>query len=598
MKAWKLGLAILISGQVFAQDQMALRLNESGIMKILEMAVQYNTSSKNSRTIVIPQSIYKFTLPKEQILSNPIVPVINEISDLNMNKDLDFYLNTSDIKVTGSVDKKSLKASIFNSKENGFDVRLSLSLPQIELVGPRLSLCEDRKERSLDCGDGLKATVSDMKIKTASRSVDLSAVLRLRTEGGVARVSVISVSSNLEAKNAPRLDISLKAVEIPKISIVINGQESELDTSRLKEEILKRKAFLAQKLISFAADFITNDVAEMMNVYLINQEVATSWQVYRKEQRQNFNEFVKNKDAYPVHDGVYVRSPSVLLELTNPVKVMLDQISEIIRNAQVDIALKKIATHGGKDIELSGVIGFMLNNRVMNIQNTLGNSNRVLPKLDLSSHRAHDINLVLSEPLINGALDLVNSTNLFQEISDKIANVAGFSISNVKVHFTSNKSLVAVVNSAVDLKKLESETVVDWIKNTIAAFLERRNNDATIYFPIEVEIIPVFKTVKGVTTMDIQVLSPFNRDTLFNRFGYPSNVGKMHKIVKDGVMERLRGSLEGFTNKTYPVDLSKFLNQAGVEFRPKGISINQEAYLLLNLDIADIKFNSKNPNKR
>lgn len=601
MRAWSLVLLVFFTGHLFAQEQMAFRLNESGMMKILQLVVKYNTSSSSSRTIVIPQNIYKFTLPKSAIRSNPIIPVVNEISDLNLNRDIDFYLNTSDIKIDGSIDPKSLKTQIINSSDKGFDLRVTLSLPQISVDGARLSLCEDKRRNSKNCGDGLKATLNNLKIKTLKRPVNLTAVLRLRTDGQVARVSVVSVDSNLEGKNAPGLDINFRSIDVPKISIVIDGQETELDTSRLKNEILKRKTFLAQKLLGFVGDFIAGDVAEMVNVYLINKEVATSFQIYRRDQPATFNEFLRNTDISPVQYGTFVRAPVVTPSTQNkdPMTVMIGQISEVVRNAQVGISLKKITTPGDKDIELSGLLNFMLNNRVMNVRNTLSNSNKPLPALNLAPHRGHDINLAISEPLINGALDLVNSTGLFQEMMEAVADVKGFSIKSVKLHFYHDRAIIGVVNAQVDLKKLESAGVTSWFKNKVAAYLERNNNNAVIYFPIEVMMVPVFKTLSnGGAGFDLKVLSPFNYVNLPNRYHYPTNVPEMTDTVKDGVMEKLKESLEAYFNKTYSVDLTKFLNQAGVEFKPKSISINQASYLLLNLDIADIKFNSKNPNKR
>ncbi|MCM2351688.1 MAG: hypothetical protein NDI69_16855 [Bacteriovoracaceae bacterium] len=598
MKAWRLvALLSLFSGHVFAQEQLALRLNEQGMMKILRMAVQYNTATKESRTIVIPQNIYKFTIPKSQILSNPIIPVVNEISDLNLNKDLNFYLNTSDIKVTGDVDQKSLKMTILNSTDNGFDLRLSLDLPQISMDGSRLSLCEDKDRYSKNCGNGLKASLSQLNIKTTGKPVTVTAVLSLRTDGQVARVKVKSVETNLESRSAPGLDINFKSVDVPRIAIVINGQETELDTSRLKNEILKYKTFLSKKLISFVADFIAGDLVEMLNVYLVNAEVATSYQVYRKDMPVKFDEFLSFPRPAPAG---YLRSAiSEIEKRNNPISTMLAQISEVIRSAQVDIALKKISTPENKDVELAGLVNLVLNGRGLNVRNTLGNSFRILPKLDLTAHRNNDINLAISEPVINGALDLVNSTGLFQEVLEAAAKVPGVSINNVKMHFNGDKSVVAVVNAQVDLKKLESNSIASWFKNNIAAFLERNNNNSVIYFPIEVEVIPFFKKLaNGGTGIDLKVLSPFNYAELPNRFNYPTNVPKMSEIVKAGVMDELRGSLEPHTNKTYSVDLSKFLNQAGVEFLPKSISINQSSYLLLNMDVVDIKFNSKNPNLR
>lgn len=598
MTKWKQVLVCcLLSTQVFAQEQLALRMNEQGIMKVLRMAIRYNTATKESRTLVIPRNLYKFTLPKEKLLSNPIIPVINEISDLNLKRDLDFYLNTSDIKVSGDVDVKSLKATILNSHSNGFDLRLSLSLPKVTVTAPQLSLCEDKKKGSKTCGQGLKSTLTNLSISTLKRPVTLTVVLRLKTNGGVARVSVISVDSNLEGKSAPQLNINFKAITIPRIAIVIDGQETELDTSRLKDEILKRKDFLASKLLDFAGNFIASDVAEMINVYLVNKEIATTYQVYRRDTSLRFDEFIREKYGLP--NFTYVRDRLTIPAGSNPMSAMMTQISEIIRNAQLDIGLKKISTPSNKDVELSGIVNFVLNGRDIRVRDTLGNSKRPLPKLDLSSQRNNDINLAISEPLINGALDLANSTNLFQEVFEAMSPVPGFSIRSVKLHFQGNSALVAVVNAQVDLKKLKATNIKEWFKNKIAAWLEKENNNAVIYFPIEVAVLPYFRAIPGGgTALDLKVLSPFNYRELPNRFNYPTNVPNMTKTVKDGVMEELRESLEPHTNKTYNIDLSKFLNQSGVVFLPKSIAIGQGAYLLLNLDIVDIKFNSKDPSKR
>lgn len=606
MMPFKLALLfVLISGQLFAQEQMALRVNEKGIMKILRLAIQYNTASKESRNVVIPGNIYKFTLPKEELASHPLIPIVNEISDLNMHRDLDFYFSSSDINVSGDVDANSLKTEIFNSHENGFDVRLSLNLPQIRVSGARLSLCENKLRNQKRCGSGLKATLSDLRISTTSHPISLSIVLRLRTDGQVARVSVRSVRSNLEGRNAPGLNMNFLSLDIPRIAIIINGVETELDTSKLRDQILRYKTFLGKKLLSFAADFIANDVAEMLNVYLINKEVATSYLVYRKDHRINFNEFLSNRNEFETYrarvDNTAVHRSFVPYRRPemNPMNALMSELSQLVRYAQVELSLGKISTPGNKDIELSGILNFILNGRRINFRNRFGNSNRALPALNLSSQRNYDINLAISEPLINGALDLANANNLFQSIFETISPVKGFSIRSVKLHFAGSRSLIGVVNAQVDLKQLESKGVGQWFKNKIAAWLERNNNNSVIYFPIEVQVIPTVKTLPGGGAgLDLRVISPFNYTNLPNRFRYPTNVPEMTETVKDGVMEELKTSLEPHTNKTYSIDLSKFLNQSGVVFLPRTLSINQSAYLLMNLDIVDLKFNAQSPNQR
>ena len=596
MKAWTLApLFFLLSMSLFAQEQMVLRLNEKGLMKILKLGLQYNSGEKGSRTLIIPKNIYKFTVPKANLVSNPIVPIINEISDLNMRRDLDFYFNTSDIKVSGTADEKSLKAQIFNSNENGFDLKLSLNLPSLTVNGAKLSLCEDKQRNSKNCGSGLKATISNLRIATRGRPVSLSIVLRLRTDGKVARVSVRSVDSNLEGKYAPALDINFQSLEVPRIAIVINGEETELDTSRLKEQLLNYRSYLGKKLLSFAGEFIANDVAEMLNVYLVNKSIATSFQLYRKNNPVKFDEFLSDRE-YGRIDNTYFR-PSYYVPKAQP--SFLEEIADLIQKAQVDVALKDISTPGNKDVQLSGLLNFMLNGKEIRVRNTLANSNRTLPALNLSTQRNSDLNLAISEPLLNGILDVANSQNLFQKIFEATSPVPGFSVRNVKLHFNGNRSIIAVVNAQIDLKKISSKGVTQWFKNRIAAWLERNNNNSIIYFPIEVSVMPSFTKLKnGHAGLDLKVLSPFNYAELPNRFHYPSNVPEMTETVKDGVMEELRASLEPHTNKTYSVDLTKFLNKSGVIFHPKAISISQGAYLLMNLDIADLKFNSKNPNQR
>ena len=61
------------------------------------------------------------------------------------------------------------------------------------------------------------------------------------------------------------------------------------------------------------------------------------------------------------------------------------------------------------------------------------------------------------------------------------------------------------------------------------------------------------------------------------------------------MMKELKSSLDPYTNKTYSVDLSKFLNQGGVVFKPNSIFIENGAYLNLNLNILDINFNANKP---
>lgn len=587
MRAWKLIiLGLLLSQSLFAQEQLTLRLNEQGILKILAMGIKYNTGKTDSKTFIVPDDVYKLTIKKEQIFSNPIVPILNEISNLDLDQDLDFYLKTSDIWTNGRVDFKSLRVSISNSHEHGFDIKLKIDLPVVLAAANQIHICEGIIPKTKVCTDGLKSTFTKLRVETKENPVSLSIVMRVSTQGRLAKLKVISVESNLEKENGPVLDIALESVNVPRMSIVINGQEAELDTSRLRAEILKRKDYLGKKLLSFVADFIANDVAEMLNKYLMNKSVKTSWDVFRKTHAVSFNEFAKNEYEYMASQTKH--SKPEISKNDDPMKVMLSQISEIITKAEMNLSLESIETHVRKDIELSGIIGLMLNNKLLQVRNTLGNTNKVLPKLFLNSERDNDINIAISEPLINGTLDLVNSTGLFRELVKKFSGEPGFSVNSVKLHFTSDNSFTVVVNSQIDLKSTKVEGFGDVVKQIIASHLERKNNNAVINFPLEVNVNANF--VNNGSGLELYVRSPFNSKGLINTFNYPSNVSVMTEVVRSGMLEKLKLSLEQFTNQSYKVDLSKFLNQSGVKFKPKKIAVKRNAYLLLNLDIEDIDF--------
>jgi hypothetical protein len=600
-----------------AQEQLAVRVNESGLMKVMQMALKYNTGTHSSRSVVIPQNLYQFTVKQKDLAANPIVSILGEISDINLNKDLDFYLKTSDIKVTGVVDPKSLVTKITNSHPGGFDFSLTINLSKVIISTPSLSLCEDRLPKIKKCGGGIKATVKTLKVATLNRPISISSTMRLTNKEGVATVKVLNVNSNLDTKSSPSIDINFESLEIPRIAIVINGQETELDTSRLKEKVLEKKQFLGKKLLSFAGDFIAHDLAEMLNIYLVNSPVSTTIQVYQRQQEATYNErtfkdpYVAPRDHTYVkpqiviaRDNTYVKPPVVMAyepkPATDVMKVLMEQFARVVRHAQVDLSLKTIKTPLNKDIELTGVLNFVLNHTTFRVKNTLGNSARVLPSLDLGEFRQNDVNLAISEPLLNGALDLVQSTGLFNDLLAEISDEDSLSVNSLKLHFTNGGSLKAVVNVSVDLKKVRTSFWKDpkgWAETGIGVWLERNNNNSVIYFPIEIEVIPVVARdpATGGVSLSIKVNSAFKGDQLLNSYGYPSNVGNMFNIVRQGVMTKLHSQLDQYAGKKFEIDLDKFLNQSGVVFLPKSIVFHKAAYMLVNLDIKDIKFDSKKP---
>lgn len=618
-------------------------------MNVLHMAVKYNTGSDSSRTVVVPRNIYPQVIKQKDLVSNPIVTILNQVSDLNFNKDLPFYLNTSAIKVNGKVDQKSLKTVISNSSASGFNVKLTVSLPEISVSGDKIEVCEDavkeydrelRKLVAVGCGKGLKASLTAVKIKTMKVPVKLSITLAIKLKNNVASVKVVSVSSNLGVASGPKLDINFNELILPRISVIANGQETIFNTSQLKSQIIERKVFLGNKILDFVGDFIAEDLAEMINKYLVGVKVNTSIDIYNQKNLNRAEDNSEDEDdshlsqsysrpvinwsslrnttsqstsVYKDHltlqaDKTYVAPVNIIGANACPIKtgpavnigqILEDQLSSIIKNAKIALSLKNLSTPLNKDIQLSGLLTMILNGERIQVQNRLGNRPvSALPVLNLAPHRLHDINLAISEPVINGVLDLANSTGLFGEIFDKIAKTQGASLKSVQVHFAKDKTIRAIANLEIDLNKIKSNGISSWIQNQIAVFLERNNNNGKIYFPLEITLVPTLIQKNGSAALNLLVKSPFNDDGIINTFGYPTNIEQMKKIVKEGVLKQLKDALCGLTDKAYTLDLKKFLNQSGVEFNPKTITFEQGAYMLVNMDIKNIKLRIETPKKK
>ncbi|GEM_PF-1118355 len=601
-----------------AQEQLAVRVSDKGLIKTMEMAVRYGSGGKKGTTYTIPKDLYSFKIKAKDLLANPIVPLLNEISNLNLKKDLPFYLETSPIVIKGKVDEKSVTSKIVKQSKDGFDVQISVNVPSLTVTASDLSLCET-KTKSKRCGAGLKASVKNLSIGLKGVPVRLSATFRVKTKADIAKVQLLGITTNLKAKNGPKLAINFGQVIVPPIYISINNQETELDTSKLRNEIIKRKEFLSEELVDFAAEFMSSDMAELVNSYLMKEALRTSVTVidYQKP-TPSYNEFDYDLNRYPkaAVDNTYVYIPKYKYDLgtkspltfnnqkADPIKEILAEITKVVHSAQMKMEVASITTPYAKDIELAGNVEFSLNKQSMKVVNRIANSNRPLPDLDLSSYRSNDVTLALSEPVLNAALDLVAKNNIYQLLLDKYAGVQGFYVKNVKIHFSSKdhqdlSKIYIVANAQVDLNKISSNGALSWVKNKIGAWLERNNNNSVIYFPLQLEIIPTLsRDSAGAVVLKARVNSPFKSNNILkNDYHYASNVPAATATVRDSVIAELKKSFDGFVNKDYTIDLSSFLNEAGVVYVPKTVTVWDSGYLILGIDIKDINFNQLNVRK-
>jgi hypothetical protein len=595
MMSWLLFVTFLLAAE--AQEHVGLKMSQSGLNQVLYSLVKNHSGDLNN--ITIPSNLHEITIKQKDLLSNPLILSLNEISNLNLNKDLKLFFKSSDIKIKGELNTRDVKFNIANVSSEGFDFKISLRFNQINLKAKSLSLCENRESlKNKNCGVGLKLNVSEALVQTMTHPLDLSISMKVKIKDGLAVARITKIESNLDSKKGPKLDIDFKSLNVPRISIVINGQETELDTSSLRQKVIEKKQFLAKKMLSFASDFIAGDLLRILNKYLKDKSLSTTISIFNKETRSQESEFQRISHTFPV-DNTYVRPPIYLrtaqhnlIPAQDVFKSLVDQFSDVIRQAKIDLLIHKLASLKDQSIDVRGFIDFVLNHTRFKVGETLGNSERNLPPLDLNFSLDEHVSLAISEPVINGALDLANSTGLFQEIAEEVIKEKSFSLRNLKLHFVSEQSFKLVANVQVDLKKLRTSfwrNPLDWAGTEIGIWLERNNNNSVIYFPLEFEVLPVvYYSPTNEAKLSLKILSAFNGDSILNTFNYPSNVGQMYQVVRKAVVKKLREQMDSFENKVFDLDITKFLGQSGFKFKPKTIQFQNRAYIIIGAEIVDI----------
>ncbi len=605
------------SSALMAQDQLMIRVNQSGILSVMESALEYNQSGQGRTGFQVPAGIYDFKIKREDIQANPIVKIMQEISDVNLNRDLPFYLYNSIVNVNGGIDKTSLRTAVTNYTARGFDLKISFAINQLNLKASELSLCE--KKRGTRCGTGLKATFRNNTIALRSGSkIQAEANFKVDMTSTQAKMRLVSVQSNVNTRNGPRIDINIGSVVVPPISIIINGQEAELDTSNLRAELMARKEFLANKLLEFSAEFIAEDLAEMVNKALKNQCLPTQLRIIEIAsqdvpssrggfQQQPYVIAADNTRVVRPRIDYSFQASSVFPGDNRPAPTFMEllqrDLASIIKSAKFDLNLKSIRSPLNQDLEIRANGEFVLNQRRWRVLDTVGNSTRKLPALNVDTiiNRQDHFAIVLGEPVVNGSLDLLQSMGVFQKVLEAQAKISGVSVNSIKLHFKSGATpaqdrLFAIGNLKVKLREIDADGIMGWVKRAIAVWLERNNNNAILNFPVQFEVIPRFATQRdGSVKLFLRVNSPFvNPTTLRNDYKYPNNVVSATEIVQENVIEILKESMGEYVNREFEFPLDDYLNLNGVSLQPKRMSMLQSGYLMVSANIKKIDFNKLN----
>jgi hypothetical protein len=598
----------------WAQSHLTARLNEPGILKILKLVADYNLQANNADKLKIPKNVYDFKIKASDLAQNPFVGVLQEISDIQLNKDLPFYLETSDIFIKGDIDNSSIKTELVSKGAKKLTIKLSLKIPKLALTGLKLTLCDEVKSKKCKV-DALSASMNNVNVSLKpGRPVSVVGIFDFDLSGKKVEMKLKSISSNLDSANSPLIDIGFKDLIVPPIAIIVNGQRTELDTSLLKDKILEKKEFLAKKLLGFASEFVALDLAELVNKFLRAQNLSTSFEILNY--RANYTNF--ELDPSTLND--YYRAPidntrtNIILPIETPkpiasnvvtisesqliMNMIMSDFARMVQQMTLSLGVNQVLTPNNKDFELQVSTGFSMNGISYTVPNTIDNSTRVMAPLNLTNviNRQEHAQVVLSAPIINAALKVASNLKFLTDAVDLYDKEPGFWVNNAQVHMPVQDipgvlKLKLVANSSIKLSDLNSNSIWEELENELGAWLERNNNHGVMYFPLEFELrLRMVKTTTGVSLM-CKIVSPFDETSMYkNTYGYPSNLDVASKKVRNGVIKALKKRLAPAFIQEFSLDLTPFLDQKGIKFEPKSMKIVDSSYFILGLDLIKVDF--------
>jgi hypothetical protein len=580
MKTIALSLLCAAAFPLWAQDQFAVRLNHTGVVEVMRMALQHNQQSvRGAIGFQIPAGVYPLKVRRADLPSNPLIQTLSEIVDVDFRRDYDFFMRNARINVAGRVDIPSVRTTVSNQSATGFDLRVVFSVPELTVRTAEVALCETR--RGSGCGEGLQGRFRNPSIALRRGSVvRVTADFRATLNDDTARLRLVRTRSNLGTRQGPSINLELGTIELPPVTMIINGQELPMDMAPLRAQVQNYRTFLAHKMLGFAADFIAEDLAAVVNKALRNQCLPTRLTVLE------------------IDPAAAARTPLVAGAERHPDFMAQFQrdLARLVKSMRFDLGLKTLRTPESKHLEIRGDGSLRLNGTTWQVGSTLSNGARPLPVLSLVGAAASDeLAVAVGEPVINAGLALLNQQGVFQQVINEHVDVGGVHVEGARAYFKSvgpgQDRIQVVANLRLNLREIRANGILSWIRREIAVWLERNNNDANLVFPLQFEVIPRVVTVDATSKLFLRVDGPFTDPTTFrNDYQQPNNVGEATKVVRQALVDELKAGLGSYVDREFELPLDEYLSVPGVKVAAKDIKIIDSAYLVVTGDLAGLDF--------
>ena len=569
-------------------DQFAARVTPLGLQSLLKAVLdKYSETGApgNRAGFTIPKTATKsvVTFSKEKYAA--LISLSQEFFELDFATGVPLYTRTSAVQLSANVAPSDIKLTPVTTDANGFDADLSVKITDFSATVPVISVC-DRVD--CDSKQGLRMDLKGISISQSAQSVPilLKARVSCRLENGILKFNILKLSSNLEAVRAPVMNVAFQQILLPTISIESEGHSVTLDTSQLKVEIQKHSAEIGTAIVHSASNYFAGDLALVVNNLLSQESLDASVQ-------EN-----------------YIKAPQPLWpnfstpESSDPLQSVLSEVQQSTSSAHFDAGLSGINFGENGILDTSFQLGLNLNGKLMTPSAQLERCSQksVMGPLKFETAPAADaygFATAISEPLVNAALKLANSTGLVAQVMKGLSGMEGITLGpdGLKVLFVrkdQQPKIIAILSLDVDISKRPSTGFWAGMKQDIGILLEKTlGAGGHLVFPLQIEIEPSLKIdpVSGETVLSLRTINPVHQTSLENTYGCQSNLSQVTSTVRNSFLQTLTSSFKDVLGKTQTIPISGWIKNTGVHFTPTKVDVESSGHLVIygNLEKIDWK---------
>jgi hypothetical protein len=645
-------ILLLVVQSVWAKHT-AVNITGKGLGNILGKVVSSYHETQGTRSLTYSSKPVFERISASSFNENKVIKAINNFVPLNQKEDFIFYIDTSPIKIDGNIIADSFRVATQGSQKS-FDLGIKVSIEGLNIHGNSIELCELKKWKC-DREKNLFGKVKNYSISSRER-LDLAAILTVNVVNGKTSIKFKEMYSNLKSpknsteryvyeklgisKNPIKLNINFSDFILPHLKLTIDGEELRTDLTKLKDAILAQKDSLGRSLALLAGEFITKDLVELVNkeVMIPADNITSKFSVldYGRELEDIRNQVSQmfNSNARPIN---FASNLSMMDKIKSILKA-------VVSSAKYDLEFAGAKASGMKNLSLQFTNSFSLNGKKWNLSESLRNGKGRLADINFEKikDKNYDFAVAISEPVLNGALDAINKTDIIQRIVKDAAEMKGIYVKNVHLHLEgggvrtikvrdraslttiarptvaidntrvaprrdyrldtnlsssinnykpdylkgfkevkveSKGEIVLVAEVEIKLSELSTEGIGNYISNGIGSMVE----SGKIWFPLEISFVPKLVRRDGKMFISFKANNPIKNNTLKNTYGYPYK--EMWSKVENSVISTLEEDLIPQLDSLPEVEITSFLDIDGLKLIPKNIYVEKSGHIIITTDI-------------